>query len=180
MFSDPQKNVLEFGFIPGNKVADLGSGAGHYANALSTLLGETGRVYAVDLDESLLVKLKKDALADGRGNIDVIWGDVEKPHGTKLRDGCVDGAVFSNILFQLSDKRGAIAEALRVVRPGGRVCVVEWSDLSFLKDALKRQNKAPVAQAAAKELFVSAGASFERAFEAGESHYGLIFKKPLQ
>lgn len=180
MFSDPQKNVLEFGFIPGQKVADLGSGAGHYSAALSELLGPTGLVIAVDLDQGVLSKLKNDAAKAGRENIEVVLGDIEKPGGMKLRDGFVDGAVFSNILFQLGDKALAIAEAKRVLKPGGRVCVVEWSDLSFLANTLKGQGKSAVTPEAAKELFALAGLTFERAFAAGESHYGLIFKKTLQ
>src|SRR4051812_35695798 len=124
MFTDPEKNVMEFGFIPGQKVADLGSGAGHYANALSQTLGPTGRVYAIDLNADLLARLKNNAIKEGRGNIEIIWGDIEKPHGAKLKDSAVDGAVLSNILFQLDDKKGAIEEAKRVVKPGGRIAVV--------------------------------------------------------
>ncbi|MBX4195392.1 methyltransferase domain-containing protein [Candidatus Parcubacteria bacterium] len=180
MFSDPEKNVLEFGFIPGQKVVDLGSGAGHYAAALSRLLGPSGRVYAVDIDKDMLVKIKNDSAREGRDNIEVIWGDIEKVSGTKLRDNVADGAVFSNILFQLDDKAGAVAEAKRVIKPGGRICVVEWADLSFLKNTLSSQKKEPVTEPASRELFASAGVTFERSFDAGESHYGAIFRKPLQ
>lgn len=180
MFSDPQKNVLEFGFIPGNKVADLGSGAGHYAVALSKSLGQTGRVYAVDIDAEMLTRLKREAIKEGIHNIEVIIGNIEKKNGTKLRDGVADGAVFSNILFQLGDKQTAVAEAKRIIRPGGKVCVVEWADLSFLENSLKRSSREAVSQAGARDLFAAAGFTFERAFEAGEHHYGLIFKKPLQ
>jgi ubiquinone/menaquinone biosynthesis C-methylase UbiE len=180
MFSDPQKNALEFGFLSGQKVVDLGSGAGHYAAALSRLLGPTGRVYAVDIDEKMLVKLKNDSAKAGVQNIDVIWGDIEKPHGTKLRDGAVDGAVFSNILFQLSDLPGAIAEAKRVVKAGGKVCLVEWADLTFLKGVLKEHERTPVSDAQARQIFEGAGLVFERSFDAGEHHYGHIYKLPIQ
>ncbi|MBX4199137.1 class I SAM-dependent methyltransferase [Candidatus Parcubacteria bacterium] len=180
MFTDPERNVLEFGFTPGQKVADFGSGAGHYAVALSKSLGESGAVYAIDLSEDMLVKLKSEALKSGRGNIEVVHGDIEKPHGTKLRDGAVDGVIFSNILFQLGDKLGAVREAVRILRPGGKVCVVEWADLSFLADTLKASDRKPTSETEAKELFITLGLNFERKFEAGEHHYGLIFKKPLQ
>ena len=180
MFSDPEKNVLEFGFIPGQKVVDLGSGAGHYVLALSKLLGPTGQVFAVDLDQNTLGKIKNDSVKEGRNNVEVIWGDIEKSNGTRLKDALADGAVFSNILFQLTDKAGAIAEAKRIIRPGGRVCVVEWADLAFLSGVLKEHERQPVSEVEAKSLFVSAGFNFERAFNAGEHHYGAIFRKPLQ
>ncbi|MHB1330397.1 MAG: class I SAM-dependent methyltransferase [Minisyncoccota bacterium] len=184
MFSDPKKNVLEFGFIPGQKVVDFGSGAGHYSAALSHALGSTGRVIAVDLDKGILVKLKNDAIKAGRENILIIDGDVEKVNGTKLRDGFADGAVFSNILYQLEDIKGAIAEAKRVVRSGGKVCIVEWADFSLLQDKLSNKkstsSKKPVDLNKARELFEEAGFVFERSFNAGEHHYGAIFKLPLQ
>lgn len=180
MFSDPEKNVLEFGFIPGQRVVDLGSGSGHYAVALSKLLGESGRVYAVDIEEEMLVRLKNESLKAGIKNIDVIWGDIEKIGGTKLKDGLAHGAVFSNILFQLGDLPQAILEAKRVVMKGGRICVVEWADLTFLSGVLAEHKREPVGEARAKELFTQAGLTFERAFDAGEHHYGHIYKLPVQ
>lgn len=180
MFSDPERNVLEFGFLSGQKVVDLGSGAGHYTAALSRVLGPSGRIYAVDIDEDMLVRLKNETTKAGMNNVDIVWGDIEKPHGTKLRDALADGAVFSNILFQLGDKEGAVAEAKRVVKPGGKICVVEWADLKFLSGVLAEHQRTPVSDAQARELFASQGLQFERAFEAGEHHYGHIYKKPLQ
>lgn len=171
---------MEFGFIPGQKVVDLGSGAGHYASALSRVLGPSGRVYAVDIDDTMLVRLKNEATKAGLQNIDVIWGDIEKESGTKLRDNLADGAVFSNILFQLGDRQGAVREAKRVVKPGGKICVVEWADLTFLKGVLKEHERSPVSEDEAKKVFQSEGLVFERAFDAGEHHYGHIYKKAIQ
>ena len=180
MFSDPNKNVLEFGFIPGQKVVDLGSGAGHYTSALSRALGPQGRVYAVDLHKDMLVKLKNEMQMAGRENIEVIHGDIEKLNGTHLRDEIMDGAVFSNILFQLDDVAGALAEVKRVLRTGGRVAVVEWSDTDLISKALAKKQRHPINEEMAKRLFEKAGFKFERAFKAGEHHYGVIFKKPIQ
>lgn len=180
MFSDPEKNVLELGFLPGQKVADLGSGSGHYAFALSKVLGPTGKVYAVDIDEASLVRLKNESAKAGLQNIEVIWGDIEKVGGTKLKDALCDGAVFSNILFQLGDIKSAVEEAKRVVKKTGRVCVVEWADLTFLSGVLAEHKREPIPEAKAKEIFTSVGFTFERAFDAGDHHYGHIYKLPLQ
>ncbi len=169
MFSDPKKNVLEFGFIPGQKVVDFGAGSGHYASALSTALGPTGLVIAVDLNQDLLNKLRNDAIKAGQENVEVMDGDVQKPNGTKLRDAFVDGVVMSNILNQLSDIKGAGEEAKRILKPGGKVCVVEWTE-----------KKGAVLENDARRTLESVGLTFERSFRAGESHYGLILRKPLQ
>ncbi len=180
MFTDPKKNVLEFGFIPGQRVVDLGSGAGHYSLALSHALGEAGKVVAIDIDKPLLSKLKNESMELGQTNVDVLDGNIEKLGGVRLRDAYADGVVFSNILFQLNSIPTALEEAKRVLKPGGKACVVEWTDLTMLtgkKDYL--QGKA-IPEVDTKKFFEKAGFVFERSFNAGEKHYGLIFKKPLQ
>jgi len=178
MFPDIEKNVSEFGFIPGSLVADFGSGAGHYALALSRLLGPQGRVYAIDLQEDILIRITREAEQEGRENIRVILGDIEKPRGTLLKDASVDGVIFSNILFQLMSKEASILEASRILKPGGRVCLVEWSDLSLLPRSKVEGHDKPVSKEEVKSLFLSFGFNLEREFEAGDTHYGLIFKKP--
>ncbi len=164
MFSDPLKNTFEFGFIPGETVVDFGSGAGHYSHVLSKTVGSSGKVIAVDIQKDMLVRLKNEAEKDGRNNIETVWGDVEKLNGTHLRDGMATGAVLSNILSMVEDKQGTIIEAKRVVRPNGKICVVEWSS--------------KISRNKMKELFENAGLSFEREFDVGSHHYGMIFRKP--
>lgn len=163
MFSDPIQNVLEFGFIPGDTVVDFGAGAGHYSHILSKTVGPNGQVIAVDIQKEMLERLKNEARKDGKENIEVVWGDVEKQNGTNLRDGVAAGAVLSNILSLVENKIETIKEAKRVIRPNGRICVVEWSN-KISKDKMK-------------ELFNQTGMKFERAFEAGSHHTGYIFKR---
>jgi ubiquinone/menaquinone biosynthesis C-methylase UbiE len=155
MTNDPMHNTLEFGFIPGQKVADLGSGSGFYTAALSTVVGNAGRVIAVDLEPSSLTRLKKSAIMEGRQNIEVMAGDIER--GTNLRTGVLDGAVFSHVFSRLEDKAGACEEARRIVKKGGKVCLVE--NMHNLR-----------------EIVEGSGLVFERAFDAGRGQTGYIFK----
>ncbi len=164
MYSDPKKNVEEFGFIPGQTVVDLGSGAGHYALALSKILGASGHIYCVDINPEVLVRLKNQSEKEGSSNLEVICGDVSKLNGTKLRDDLADGIILSNILSLVSEKATTILEVKRIMKSGGKVCVVEWAD-RIKSDTLK-------------EMFIKAGFNFEKTFSAGDNHYGLILKKP--
>jgi ubiquinone/menaquinone biosynthesis C-methylase UbiE len=180
MFTNPEKNIVEFGFLPGQKIVDIGSGSGHYALGVARAVGQKGRVYAVDKEEELLVRLYNKAEEEGLDNVRVIIGDVEKEKGTQLKDEAVDGVVLSNIFFHLRSKQKVVQEVCRILVPGGRVGVVEWSDTSYLSALRAKDDLVLLSEAEAKELFTKCGFIYERSFDAGEHHYGLIFKKSVQ
>jgi ubiquinone/menaquinone biosynthesis C-methylase UbiE len=174
MFSDPIKNIAQARFTLGSTIADFGSGSGHYARALSSVVGEKGKVLAVDVQKELLSKLKREALANNMLNIEVVWGDLEKGRGSKIKEGLVDGVVISNLLFQVENKDAIAIEASRIVKRGGSVLILDWQDSTsgvgpkkeMLFDAKK-----------AEELFSKHGFLFEREIDAGSHHYGIILKK---
>jgi ubiquinone/menaquinone biosynthesis C-methylase UbiE len=176
-FANPSKNVMQIGITSGMKIADFGAGSGAYTLALSPLVGAGGRVYAIEVQQDLLKKIKNTADSQGLRNIDVIWGDFERPNGSKLAEGCVDMVIISNTLFQLDDKQGALLEANRVLHSGGQLVVVDWSE-SF--GGMGPQKSNVVTKESASEMCVDAGFIFVKEFEAGSHHYGLIYKKPSQ
>ena len=174
MFSDPVKNIAQSGIIPGMEVADFGAGSGALVFAAAKAMLSTGRVYAVDVQQELLSKIKNNAVREGIYNVEVILGDIEKPKGSKLRDNFIDFVLLSNILFQVENKNNVIEEARRILKPGGAVLVVDWSD-SF--GNLGPKPESVVTKAVVQDLFEKLGFHLEREIDAGAHHYGLIFKK---
>lgn len=174
MFSDPIKNIEQCGVQPGMDIADFGAGSGHYSIASAKSLMATGRVYAIDIHKDLLTKLKNHASKEGIYNIEVILGDIEKENGSRLRDFSVDLVLICNVLFQAEDKSAIIKEAKRVLKPGGRVLVVDWSDsfgnLGPKKESIFKENEAI-------EFFEKMGFHIDRKINAGSHHYGFICKK---
>ncbi|MCR4306552.1 MAG: methyltransferase domain-containing protein [Candidatus Yonathbacteria bacterium] len=173
-FSDPKKNVEQLHLREGMSVADFGAGSGAYSIAAAQAVGDSGKVYAVEVQKDLLQKLKNEATSGGVHNIEVLWGDIEVPHGTKIKDYAVDAVIISNVLFQAEDKRGVLNEARRILCPGGSMLVVDWVD-SF--GGLGPHPNEVLTQTAAKKLCNEAGFSYERDIGAGSHHYGMIFKK---
>jgi ubiquinone/menaquinone biosynthesis C-methylase UbiE len=174
MFSDPVKIVDGCGITAGMEIADLGSGSGHYTLAAARALASTGRVYAIDVQQELLSKLKNTASREGLYNVEVIWGDVDKLNGTKLRDTTIDLVLLCNILFHLENKKEVVKEIKRILKPAGRVLVVDWSD-SF--GGIGPKPNTVVTKEKAKALFDEAGFHLDKEVSAGSHHYGLMYKK---
>jgi ubiquinone/menaquinone biosynthesis C-methylase UbiE len=174
MFSNPLKNIDQFNVDPGHIVADFGSGSGHYTIALSKKIGNSGKVYALDIQKDLLEKLKKTSEGLGLSNINVIWADLDEERGSGLADEIIDRVVATNILFQVEKKDNLVKEIHRVLKTKGRVLLIDWSE-SF--SGIGPQAQDVVKQDVARVLFESHGFVLEKEIQAGDHHYGLIFRK---
>lgn len=174
MFSDPNYNVEQFDLQSGSKVADLGSGSGFYALSLARAVGDRGRVYAVEIQKNLLETLRNEALKKNLTNLDIIWGNLEEIGGTKIKDEFLDAVVVANVFFQVLEKKTLVKEIYRILKRGGRALIIDWTD-SF--GGLGPVSEAIFSDSSAREMFEQGGFKFERRINAGEHHYGLIFKK---
>jgi ubiquinone/menaquinone biosynthesis C-methylase UbiE len=173
-FSDPQKNIEAMGLHEGSVVADLGAGSGFYTLAAGHAVGPGGKVYSVDVQAELLARIKNSAHTQHLHNIEVIHGDVEVVGGTRLREVSVDAVFVCNILFQLEHKDGLVDEVKRILKPGGRVLIIDWEG-SF--GGMGPTQKDIVEERDAAALFEGHGFTKITAFDAGDHHYGLIYRK---
>ncbi len=173
MFSDPKKILPQFDIREGLSVADIGAGSGHYTLELAKRVG-TGKVYAIDIQKDLLARIKNHAHKELLHNVEIIWSDVDEEHGTTLRDGSIDRVLLSNTLFQLENKETIVKEIQRILKPGGKVLVIDWAD-SF--DNLGPTPNNVVTRTKAKELFQNGGFSFKHDVEVGAHHYGIILER---
>lgn len=174
MFSDPQKNIAQLDVREGDHVADFGAGSGAYAFAVAKRVGSSGRVYAIDVQKDLLAKLKNEAQRQHVFNIEIIWGDLDEKKGIPLREESMDACIISNLLFQVSSKEQIADEAWRILKPNGKILVVDWND-SY--GGLGPTAEQVFSKHAAQELFLKKGFEHERDIDAGSYHYGMIFHK---
>lgn len=173
-FTSPVLNITALNIHEGMVVADLGAGIGAYTILLGLRVGETGRVYAVEVQSEFLAAIKNAAMERGLKNVEVIWGDIERHLGTKIKDGIVDVAIVSNVLFQAEDKKGLVREASRILKKGGKLLLVDWS-ASF--QGMGPTSNMIVDKSTARKLFEAEGFVFNKEIPAGGHHYGLVFNK---
>lgn len=173
MFSNPQKNVQAMEFKEGSIIADLGCGIGSITLELARSVGESGMIYSVDVQSELLSKLKNEASKNGFHNVHIIHGDIEVRGGTGLADGICDAVVLSNTLNQVEHKDAVLDEANRILKQGGILSVIDWVD-SF--GGLGPEEKSVISKDSMKQICESHGFVCNREYQAGDHHYGLIFK----
>lgn len=172
-FIDPKQAVSHFHIRDGDAVGDFGAGSGFFTEILAAAT-PNGRVYAFEIQKQLLERIAELARTKHLGNVEVVWSDLEASRGTKLRDGQLDVGVMANVLFQIEDKATALDEVARVVRKGGKLFVLDWTE-SFA--GMGPTGDAIVSEEQAKELVSQHGFSFERIFPAGDHHYGLALRR---
>ena len=173
-FAHPARNIAGIGITPGMKVADFGSGSGAYTLAIAEALCNSGHVYAVDVQRDLLRRTKNEAQKRGFKNVEAVWGDLERPGGSKIADGALDAVLISNLLFQAEGKGAILEEALRILKPQGRLVIIDWSD-SF--GGMGPRKEDVVMRETALSLADKCGLKLDREFPAGAHHYGLILRK---
>ncbi|MBL8927483.1 MAG: arsenite methyltransferase [Pseudonocardia sp.] len=101
----------------GETVLDLGSGGGIDVLLSARRVGPTGTVYGVDITDEMLTLARANAVKAGASNVEFIKGTME---AVPLADESID-VVISNCVINLStDKAAVLAEAHRLLRPGGR------------------------------------------------------------
>ncbi len=179
MFADPNKIINQFDLHAGMSVADLGAGTGalSFAAAEKVKGGDglrVGKIYSIEVQKELLHRIKKEAEEKHLTNIEIIWANIEKKGGTKLADHSCDAAIISNVFFQVEDRAGFMAETKRILKPEGRVLLVDWAD-SF--SSMGPSQDMVITKETAQALFAKNGFISEKEIDAGSHHYGIIFRK---
>lgn len=174
-FSDPRENVQHLALREGMRVGDFGAGSGHYARAASVAVGPSGKVYAVDAQEDVLKHLKLNSAEHHRRNIETVWGNIDELGGTHLRDASLDAVIVANVLFQIENTNGLLAEIKRTVKSGGKVLVVDWAG-SY--GGMGPSPESVVSERDAETLFINGGFYKTKSFRGGPHHYGIIFTAP--
>ena len=121
----PERVVESLQILPGDRVADIGSGDGYFLRWLSEAVGPTGRVYAVEVDDALVEALREMIQAEGLENVEVVRGEFHDP---LLPDAEIDIAFTCLTYHHIDDRAIYFARLKRDLSPRGRVAHLDDRD----------------------------------------------------
>lgn len=123
---------------PGERALDVGSGPGFLAAAIAEAVGPSGAVYGVDISEPLLAVARAHCAHQS-------WVEFRRADATRLpfSDNEFDAVISTQVLEYVRDVEGALAEIHRVVRPTGRVVIVDtdWDSIVWHSSNRERMNR---------------------------------------
>ncbi len=108
---------------PGQTVCDMGCGNGFYTLKLAKLVGEKGRVYAVDIQREMLGLLEESAKDENFDNVETVLGTVVDP---KLPEASMDLVLLVDVYHEFSHPEQMLAAIRKSLKPNGRVALVEF------------------------------------------------------
>ncbi len=170
-FLHPDNIIKEFNIKQGMKIADFGCGAGYFSMSLAKTVGEDGKVYAVDVLESALESIQSKAKLQGLFNIEAIRANLEEKRGSGLDHNSIDLVLLANILFQSSKKESIIEEAKRIVKPSGKIIIIEWEK----EQLMGPPEKFIVSKDKVSQIAKNNNLKEKKEFKAGKNHWGMIF-----
>ena len=117
---------------PGERVVDLGSGAGFDCFVAATAVGPTGRVVGVDMTPEMLTKARSTAEALGLTHVEFREGLLED---VPVDDGWADVVISNGVINLCADKAMVFREAMRALRPGGSLQFADIANGKALPEA---------------------------------------------
>ena len=138
---EQRREVLrELALLPGEHVIDVGSGPGLLAAEMAAVVGAKGRVCGIDVSDSMLAMATARPAAPDSAPCEFRPGGADH---IPYADASFDAAVSTQVLEYVEDVPGALAEIHRVLRPGGRILVLDtdWDSIVWRcgDDALMRR-----------------------------------------
>lgn len=122
----PAKILNNIGLSSGMVMADIGCGTGYFTLPAARIVGKEGKILALDLSKEMLAALKEKLDLENINNVELIQNEE---NCFPLEENLVDLALLSCVLHEAENKKDFLEEVLRIIKPGGKIAVVEWEKI---------------------------------------------------
>ncbi len=119
----PYKTLKESGLQKGDIMADIGCGIGYFSIPAAKIVGNSGKIIAIDPSEKMLDDLMKRIKKEKIMNIEV---KKSLAYQFPIQDAFVTFALLSNVFHEIDDKSKFLKEVYRIVKTKGRFCIVDY------------------------------------------------------
>lgn len=168
---DPERALEALELCVGETFLDLGAGPGFFSLPAAAVVGPAGRVLAVDVSPQMVERVRQRAEENGLGHVEAILSHESQ---VPLSDEAADALLLSNVLHEAAEPRRLLAEAHRLLKPGGRLAVIEWKkERTEHGPALEDRLESTTVD----RWLIAAGFARLSRFEPGPYHFGVIAVK---
>ena len=167
----PEETLINLGLHEGDVMADIGCGIGYFTIPASKIVGDSGKIFAMDILPEMLqdvgIKIKENNIS----NIEII---LTEENDLKLEDNKITIAFISSVLHEADEKENFLNEIKRIISPKGRIAIVEWQKINseFGPPIDHRLDKIDLIK-----ILDTVGFSNISTIDIGENFYGLIAEK---
>jgi len=119
----PTPTLEKLGLVSEDTMADLGCGIGYFTIPATEIVKATNKVYALDTSPEMLTEVEKRAITAGVSNVVLV---KTEEYSLMLSDESVSFVLMVNVLHEIDDKERFLREVHRILKPAGRVAVVDW------------------------------------------------------
>jgi len=172
-WQSPETILDHLGLKSGLTFVDVGCGNGFFAIPAAHIVGESGKVYGLDIDSSAISRLRERARREGLGNLILKVGRAEE---TILCEGCADIIFLANVLHDLENPNKVLMNARRMIKPSGRLVDLDWKKKTMIMPGPPLRIR--LNEKEASNLIETSGFKVEIIEEAGPYHY-IIIAKPM-
>jgi ubiquinone/menaquinone biosynthesis C-methylase UbiE len=166
----PDEVMAALALGEGDVVADIGAGSGYFTERFARRVGASGRVYATDVQDAMLARLRARVAERALANVEVVRATFDDPN---LPDACCKVVFFSSVYNEIDGRVAYLRKVARTLEPGGRVAVLEYrpeADQPGPPRAMRLDPQDVIAE------FASAGFTLVARHEFVDREYFLVFE----
>lgn len=167
-WQNPELILKKIGVKPGFTFIDIGCGEGFFALPAARLVGEKGKVYALDIDDEAVERLEEKAAQENLRNLVLKVGEAED---TILCEKCADIVFYGIVLHDFASPEKVLANAQKMIKPDGRLVDVDWKKKPM---ELGPPLRIRFSEAQAVELIERAGFKIGKIEPSGLYHYIIV------